>query len=123
MTSYDRGDVVLVPFPFSERLVTKKRPAVVVSSNAYHRASRDVIIAQITSKLTTPPRPGDHRIVAWQDAGLVTPSLARAKLATLHSALILRRLGTMPRPDMRAIDRRLAAALSLSRISREEKHA
>ncbi len=39
MTSYERGDVVLVPFPFSERLVTKKRPAVVVSSNAYHRAS------------------------------------------------------------------------------------
>ena len=123
MTSYERGAVVLVPFPFSERLVSKKRPAVVVSTNAYHRASSDVVIAQITSKVAVASRPGDHHIAAWQEAGLVTPSLARAKLATLHSALILRRLGTMPRPDMRAIDRRLAAALSLGRIPREEKHA
>ena len=49
MTSYERGAVVLVPFPFSERLVAKKRPAVVVSSDAYHKVSSDVIIAQITS--------------------------------------------------------------------------
>jgi mRNA interferase MazF len=112
-----------VPFPFSERLVAKKRPAVVVSSNAYHRASNDVIIAQITSKLAVRPRLGDHHIAAWQEAGLVTPSLARAKLATLHNGFILRRLGTMPPPDMRAIDKRLAVALSLGRGPREERHA
>ena len=123
MTSYERGDVVLVPFPFSDLPVVKKRPAVVVSSNAYHRASRDVVIAQITSKLAVAPRPGDHQIVAWQEAGLVTPSLARAKLATLDSGLVLRRMGTMPAPDMRAIDKQLATALSLGRIPREERHA
>ncbi len=123
MTGYERGDVVLVPFPFSERLVTKKRPAVVVSSNAYHEATDDVLIAQITSKLAVRPRPGDHRIVAWERAGLVTPSLARAKLATLDGGLILRRLGTMPESDMRAIDRGLSVALSLGRSSREERHA
>jgi len=123
MTSYERGAVVLVPFPFSERPVTKKRPAVVVSSEAYHEASDDVIIAQITSKLAVRPRPGDHRVAAWQEAGLVTPSLVRVKLATLDSGLILRRLGTMPSPDMRAIDRGLVVALSLTKNPREEKHA
>jgi mRNA interferase MazF len=123
MTGYERGDVVLVPFPFSERPVAKRRPAVVVSSDAYHTASDDVVIAQITSKLAVAPRPGDHHIVAWQEAGLVTPSLARVKLATLHSALILRRLGTMPASDMRAIDRGLAVALGLGKSPREERHA
>jgi mRNA interferase MazF len=123
MTSYERGDVVLVPFPFSERAVAKRRPAVVVSSNTYHAASDDVVIAQITSKLAVTPRPGDHHVVAWQEAGLVTPSLVRVKLATLHSALILRRLGTMPASDMRAVDRGLAVALSLGRSPREENHA
>jgi len=117
--------VVLVPFPFpfSERPVTKKRPAVVVSSDAYHEASNDVVIAQITSKLAARPRPGDHRVAAWQEAGLVTPSLVRVKLATLDGGLILRRLGTMPSPDMRAIDRGLVVALSLTKNPREEKHA
>ena len=123
MTGYERGAVVLVPFPFSDLPVVKKRPAVVVSSDAYHRASRDVVIAQITSKLAVAPRPGDHQIVAWQEAGLVTPSLARAKLATLDSGLILRRMGTMPASDMRAIDRGLGVALSLGRSGREERHA
>jgi len=122
MTSYERGAVVLVPFPFSERPVTKKRPAVVVSSEAYHEASDDVIIAQITSKLAVRPRSGDHRVAAWQEAGLVTPSLVRVKLATLDGGLILRRLGTMPSPDMRAIDRGLVVALSLTKNPREEKH-
>ena len=123
MTSYERGAVVLVPFPFSERLVAKKRPAVVVSSDPYHRASNDIVIAQITSKLAVSPRPGDHRIAAWQRAGLVTPSLVRVKLATLDSGLILRRLGTMPASDMRAIDRGLTVALGLGRSPREERHA
>lgn len=36
MTSYKFGDVVLVPFPFTDQSASKKRPAVVVSSSAYH---------------------------------------------------------------------------------------
>ena len=36
MTTYNHGDVILVPFPFSNQSATKKRPAVVISSNAYN---------------------------------------------------------------------------------------
>ena len=36
-TGCEFGDVVLVPFPFTDQTTTKKRPAVVVSSDAYHR--------------------------------------------------------------------------------------
>ena len=32
MTQFENGDVILVPFPFSNLLATKKRPAVVISS-------------------------------------------------------------------------------------------
>lgn len=35
MTAYKRGDVVLVPFPFSNQTATKKRPAIIISSDAY----------------------------------------------------------------------------------------
>ena len=35
MTAYKRGEIVLVPFPFSNQTAAKKRPAVIVSSNAY----------------------------------------------------------------------------------------
>jgi len=42
-TTYSFGDVVLVPFPFTDQTTTKKRPAIVVSSNGYNSARPDVI--------------------------------------------------------------------------------
>ena len=50
MTAYKRGDVVLVPFPFSDQTTTKKRPAVVISSDAYNNISSDIVIMAITSQ-------------------------------------------------------------------------
>ncbi|PYS57036.1 MAG: hypothetical protein DMF74_27080 [Acidobacteria bacterium] len=42
-TTYRFGDVVLVPFPFTDQTETKKRPAVVASSDRYNNARSDVI--------------------------------------------------------------------------------
>ena len=44
MTGYEFGDIVLVPFPFTDQSATKRRPAVVISSSAYHRVRPDLII-------------------------------------------------------------------------------
>ncbi|MEH2111812.1 type II toxin-antitoxin system PemK/MazF family toxin [Nostoc sp.] len=44
MTNYEFGDVVLVPFPFTDQTTTKKRPAVVVSSDSYQRERSDLIV-------------------------------------------------------------------------------
>jgi mRNA-degrading endonuclease toxin of MazEF toxin-antitoxin module len=46
-----RGDVVLVRFPHPSGL-RKKRPAVVVQSNAYSGAVRTVRVAEVTKNLT-----------------------------------------------------------------------
>jgi mRNA interferase MazF len=105
--------VVLVPFPFTDLSDAKRRPALVVSSDEYGAVTDDVIIAQITSKLNSPPRPGDYRLNLYKEAGLPLPSLVRARMATLHGALIVKQLGTMPNDEMKAISRRLATALGL----------
>ncbi len=47
MTTYSRGDIVLVGFVFSEENGRKLRPALVVSSARYHRDRRDVIVAKL----------------------------------------------------------------------------
>jgi len=46
MTAYSFGDVVLVPFPFTDQTGNKKRPAVVVSSAAYHRTRTGFVFEQ-----------------------------------------------------------------------------
>ena len=49
MIVYKKGDVVLVPFPFSNQTAAKKRPAVIISSDAYNNISSDIVIMAITS--------------------------------------------------------------------------
>ena len=48
---FDFGDVVLVPFPFTDQTASKKRPAVIVSSSHYGRTRHDIVLMAITSQL------------------------------------------------------------------------
>jgi mRNA interferase MazF len=47
--SFKKGDIVVIPVPFTNNSTVKKRPAVVLSNEDVH-ATGDVLIAQITSK-------------------------------------------------------------------------
>ncbi len=47
MITYKRGDVILVPFPFTDLTIFKKRPCVVVSSNNFNRHGEDIIVVAI----------------------------------------------------------------------------
>lgn len=111
--SYRRGDIVLVPFPFSERLAEKQRPGVILSSGSYHDGTGDLIIAQVTSKVDGVKRPGDFRIERWREAGLPLPSLFRARLATLHHSRIRKRLGSLAPNDLATMDASLRLSLDL----------
>lgn len=98
MTSYSFGDVLLVPFPFTDLTQTKSRPAVVISSDAYHQDSYDVVIAAITSK-PRGERCGEVALLEWQQAGLLRPSVVVPVLATLSRRLILRHFGALGPAD------------------------
>jgi mRNA interferase MazF len=113
MTDYSRGDVVLVSFVFSDETGERQRPAVIVSSEAYHRSRQEAIIAAITSR-TDRILTGDHLITDWQGAGLLFPSVATGIIRTVKRGMISRRLGIMSQADMEAIDDNLRAALSLT---------
>ncbi len=52
-TGYSFGDVVLVPFPFTDQAGIKKRPAVIISSAAYNTAQRDLVIMAVTKPVET----------------------------------------------------------------------
>ncbi len=113
MTSYHRGDVVLVPFDFTNRSGSKWRPAVVISNERYNSGTPDVLIASITGNLNAIPHPGDQAIKEWQAAGLLKPSLAQTKLATIEASVIGRKLGSLSKADLSALDDGLREALGL----------
>jgi len=113
MTACSRGDVVLVGFVFSDESGKKVRPAVVISSAAYHRARQEVVVAAITSNVARRRLFCDHLISDWRGAGLLFPSVATAIFRTIKRTMIDRKLGTMATPDVEAIDRGLRKALGL----------
>jgi mRNA interferase MazF len=112
MTVYNRGDVVLVGFVLSDESAKKLRPAVVISSAAYNRSRQEIIVAAITSNIRRRLF-GDHLIAEWKGARLLFPSLATGIFRTIKQTMIDRKVGTMPKPEMQAIDRKLRQSLGL----------
>jgi mRNA interferase MazF len=97
------GDVVLVPFPFTDQATSKKRPAVIVSSDAYHQSRPDVMVMAVTSQVRTERAPGEVLVANWQVAGLLKPSLIKPVVATLDKTLVLRKLGSLHRVDVETL--------------------
>jgi len=98
MTGYEFGDIVLVPFPFTDLSRTKKRPAVVISSGSCNAARPDLVIMAVTSQI----RPGmsayEVPVRDWKAAGLLKPSLVKPVMTTIEKALVLKRLGPLSGP-------------------------
>lgn len=64
-TNHAFGEVVLVPFPFSNQSGAKKRPALIVSSSDYNRQRPDVIIMAVTSREYVESDYSAFRITDW----------------------------------------------------------
>lgn len=94
------GDVILVPFPFTDQTATKKRPAIVISSNDYNAARPDIILMAVTSQLRASAAFGEVWLADWEAAGLLKPSAAKPVLTTLENSLVIKQLGRLTNGDI-----------------------
>ena len=112
---YKQFDVVIVPFPFTDRKVDKRRPALVLSDDErFNKSSGHYVLAMITSQ-KNPEWPLDTPITEKRKAGLVAPSKVRMKLFTLDSRLILKRIGSLSDKDQKAVKKALQYLVSLDK--------
>jgi mRNA interferase MazF len=106
MPGFDTWDVIKVPFPYTDRPVRERRPALVVAAGKLRERHGLLWVMMITS-LQNRGWPGDVVVSDLSRAGLPAPSVVRtAKIATME-ARASQRVGGLPRPDRRAV-RRLA---------------
>ena len=107
MVTYKAFDVIVVPFPFTDRKTQKHRPALVLSRNEeFSKACGHYVLAMITS-LKNPSWPLDTPISDMKKAGLNAASKVRMKLFTLDSRLILKKIGTLSSKDQKAVSKAL----------------
>lgn len=118
--TFDPGDVVTVPFPFTDRRQAKRRPAVVLSSRRLSAHADQYVLAMVTSAHHE-PWPFDVRVIGGPAAGLRAPSVVRWKLFTLDATLIVRRIGVLAESDSRVLRRRMAEALVPKRAAGQRK--
>jgi mRNA interferase MazF len=111
MPVFETWDIVKVPFPYTDRPVRQRRPALVVAAGELQAAHGLLWLVMITSAAHR-GWPGDVIVSDLAAAGLPAPSIVRpAKIATIDAA-DAERLGVLPMRDRQAIrayfQRRLA---------------
>jgi mRNA interferase MazF len=105
---YEPFDVVVVPFPFTDSVQTKKRPALVLSQNTkFGNKIGHSILAMITSRKNA-PWPLDCEIMSKELSGLSAPSVVRMKLFTLDNRFIIRKIGYLSNGDQRQVKQSLS---------------
>ena len=105
-TRFDAFDIVVVPFPYSDRLAEKRRPALVIS-NKRLEALGVLWVAMITSA-DNESWQGDVPISDVNRAGLPAPSVIRpTKIACIDPARVLRRAGKLDRATARVVSQRV----------------
>lgn len=109
---YERFDIVVVPFPFTDSATAKRRPALVLSNaEAFNAPSGHSVMAMITSAGNA-GWPLDVTIADGNAAGLAAASLVRMKLFTLDNRFILRKLGQLAATDRRKVASAMKALLA-----------
>lgn len=114
-----RGDIVLVDFPYSDQTGRKVRPALVVQADVWNQRIDDTILALITSSQRR--RSGvitqldiDITTTEGQQTGLRLNSVIQCEnLVTYDQALLLRVLGHLSASAMQQINVCLKAALGI----------
>lgn len=103
-----KGDIVLIPFPFTDLTGLKNRPTLVLVSS-----ENDITVAFISSQLK-PTSEFEILVSPSPENGLKKASLLKiSKLATLEKSLILGKLGNLSKEDLDRVDANLLSAFQL----------
>jgi mRNA interferase MazF len=113
-----RGDVVIVPFPFQDRLGEKIRPAVIVQCDRENQRLANTVVAMVTGNLADAGQPTavliDPTAPDGAGSGLAGPSLVKCcNLATVRQSRILHVIGSLSAALQRHVDDALKMALDL----------
>ncbi len=109
-----KGDIVLIPFPFTDLAGSKKRPALILIAG-----NLDVTVSFISTQLHW-QEPTDLLLQPDSTNGLKKPSLVRiSKIATIDKALVIGKLGNIDSKEVEALDKKL---IQIFDIKTEQKN-
>ncbi len=109
MPSFFRNDVVLLRYPFTDLSGSKIRPAIIVG---VPDSLQDYFVVPLTSQ-TNRLRADEFLLEEWEAAGLNVESAAKRGLATVHTSLLIKRVGQLHQDDVDTLNQSLTQWLDL----------
>jgi mRNA interferase MazF len=104
-----KGDIALIPFPFTDLTGSKLRPAVILIDT-----NLDLTVCFITSQIKW-AEPTDVELLPLPTNGIKKPSLIRvSKIATIDRKLAVGKIGTLEKAILSEIDLNLKVLLKLT---------
>jgi mRNA-degrading endonuclease toxin of MazEF toxin-antitoxin module len=111
MPTFEAWDIVKVPFPYTDRPVRQRRPALVIAAGALRSEHGLLWVLMITSAENRRWR-DDVAVSDLGIAGLPAPSVVRcAKIATIDAS-DAEHIGKLPRPDCSTVATRFRQTLT-----------
>jgi len=113
IVTFEAFDVVVAPFPFTDRSTTKQRPAVVLSDagNFNRKVGQSVLVMITSARISSWPL--DVEIEDLDSVGLPSVSVVRMRLFTLDGRLVIRKAGALSKTDKFAVLNTLHQPLNL----------
>ncbi len=114
-----RGDVVLVDYPYSDRTGSKTRPCIVVQNDANNKKLDDTIVVLITSRIQFAHKEPTQVLIdvntpSGQQTGLLFTSAVQCEnITTIDWQFVKKKIGAMPTNLMQEVDDALKASLAL----------
>lgn len=104
-------EIVVVPFPFTDRAKSKNRPGLILSSERFNAKNGKSMMAMITSNTGKELWPNDMVIKNLKSTGLLESSLIRFKIFTIDHAFIKAHIGFLHDEDTKTVQKKLKEIL------------
>ena len=108
--NYSKGDIILLPYPFTDLKTTKVRPAVVASTKDGWYS--DVFVVPVTSRIEN-LNSGEFVLRDWGNAGLNVISAVKRGCVLVDTGLIKLKVGRLSKRDTLSLNKALKQWLEL----------
>jgi mRNA interferase MazF len=108
--NYSKGDVILLPYPFTDLTARKVRPAVVAGSGK--AKYEDIFVVPLTSKVNSLSE-DEFRLEKWKEAGLNVPTAIKRGCILIDAGLVIKKVGVLTKDDLELVNKALRIWLEL----------
>lgn len=111
MAKYSQGDIVLIPYPYTDLSNSKQRPVVIISKNSINK--QNFIVAKITSVIR------DDRFSYVIEAADIDVRLRRKsevrtnEVFTVHKSLIIKKFASFNKETLRVLTNKVKENFSV----------